>query len=223
MEFDTLTLSPTTLEGNLMSTTTFPFFLSGMTEELEYLRRNMAWFIALGAALIVVGLLTIGYPAVTTLTTVGVFGVFLLIAAGFEVASGVCTRRWGGFFLHLLCGLLYLFVGVVVIDRPNLAAAGYTLLLAMFFIASGLVRAISAVVHRFSGWGWVFVSGAVSLFLGVLIWREIPETAFWVIGTFLGIDLVFNGLSWLMLGLAARAIPASGAAVEAEVGQLARD
>jgi len=41
-----------------------------------------------------------------------------------------------------------------------------------------------------------------------MIWRELPVSSLWVIGTFVGIDLVFNGLSWVMLGLAARSISA---------------
>jgi uncharacterized membrane protein HdeD (DUF308 family) len=41
-----------------------------------------------------------------------------------------------------------------------------------------------------------------------LIWRDLPEAAFWVIGTFVGIDLLFNGLSLVMLGMALRNIPA---------------
>src|SRR5207253_4921622 len=125
-----------------------------------------------------------------------------------EVASAFWARRWGGFFLHVLVGLLYFFVGLLLLDRPGLGATGYTLMLAVFFVFGGVSRIIFALGHRFSGWGWVLLNGVITLFLGILIWRELPEAALWVIGTFVGIELLFNGWSWVMLGLAARSMPA---------------
>ena len=190
----------------------FPYFLSaGADQELRPLRRNWGWFLALGVVLILLGVAAIGYPVVATLATVELFGVFLLVAAGVEFVSAVWAGRWGGFFPHLLCGLLSLFLGVLLVDRPGLGAAGYTLVLAVFFVAAGVLRIGHALSRRFSGWGWTLLSGAVTLLLGVLIWRDFPVSALWVIGTFVGIDLVFNGVSWVMLGLAARTLPAGTA------------
>jgi uncharacterized membrane protein HdeD (DUF308 family) len=188
--------------------TGFPFFLSHLEEERQALRANWFWLLALGVIMIVVGMLAITFPVAATLTTVMVFGVLLLCGAGVEIASAIWTRRWGGFFLHFVTGLLYFFVGLLLLDRPGLGAAGYTLVLAMFFVAGGLLRLVIALSQRFSGWGWTVVSGVITLLLGILIWRDFPESALWVIGTFVGIDLLFNGWSWVMLGLAVRSLPA---------------
>lgn len=192
--------------------TGFPFFLSHLEEERQALRRNWIWLVILGVVLVVVGLLAISFPPIFTLTTVILLGVLLLFGAGAEVASAIWARRWGGFFLHLLLGLLYLFVGVAMIDRPDVGAAGFTLMLAVFFVAGGLLRIVLALSHRFSGWGWTLFSGIVTLLLGILIWRNLPEATVWVIGTFVGIDLLFNGWSWIMLGLAVRNLPAGSTA-----------
>jgi uncharacterized membrane protein HdeD (DUF308 family) len=187
--------------------TGFPFFHSRVEEERHALRGNWGWFLALGALLIFAGLLAISFPVVATLTTVEVFGIVLLCCGVVEIVSAFWARRWGGIFLHILIGLLYLFVGLFLVDRPGLSAAAYTLLLAMFFVAGGCFRIVVALSQRFSGWGWVVVSGGVALLLGILIWRDFPEAAFWVIGTFVGIDLLFNGFSWVMLGLALHSLP----------------
>ena len=58
--------------------------------------------------------------------------------------------------------------------------------------------------ERFSAWPWVLLNGVVTLLLGISIWRQWPESSLWVIGLFVGIDLIFNGWSWVMLALAAR-------------------
>ena len=52
--------------------------------------------------------------------------------------------------------------------------------------------------------GWVLLSGLITRLLGILIWRQLPGAAVWVIGTFVGIDMIFAGWSWVMLALAAR-------------------
>jgi uncharacterized membrane protein HdeD (DUF308 family) len=173
------------------------------------LGRNWGWFVALGVAQLVVGIAAIASPVVATFTTVTVFGALLLAGAVVELVSMVWVRRWGSFFHHLLSGLLYGFLGLVLLDRPALGAAGYTLLLAAFFVAAGVARIVFALANRFPGRGWTILSGAVSVLLGLMIWRDLPEAALWVIGTFVGIELVFNGMTWVMLGLAVRRLRAA--------------
>jgi uncharacterized membrane protein HdeD (DUF308 family) len=182
-----------------------PYLLTTDPDGLAHrLRASWGWFVALGVALILVGFAAIGAPVVATFTTVSVFGVLLLVGGMVELGSMVWVRRWGTFFHHLLSGLLYLFLGLVLVERPGLGAAGYTLVLAVFFVASGIARVAFAVSHPGPGRGWTILSGFVSFCLGVMVWRDFPESALWVIGTFVGIELVFNGVTWLMLGLALR-------------------
>ncbi len=201
-----------------MPTNSFPYFLSGVPDEHSDLRRGWLCFLSLGVTLIIFGVLAIAYPVLATLTSVEVLGFLLVFGAVVEFVSAVWGRRWGGFFLHLLGGLLYLFLGAVIIEHPALGAAGYTLMMAVFFVATGLARVVFALSQRFTGWGWTLLSGAVTFLLGVMIWRQFPVSALWVIGTFLGVELIFNGWSWVMLGLAARAIPSQEPVVQASPG-----
>ena len=202
-----------------MSTNGFPYFLSGVAEELHELRRNWGWFLALGIALIVLGVCAIGSAFVATLATVMTFGVLALFGGGVEIVSAFSARRWSGFFLHLLAGVLYIIIGFLMVTRPLAAAAGLTLMLAALFFVGGIFRIVAALSHRFHGWGWVLFNGIITLILGVMIWQDWPEPAFWVIGMFLGIDLVFAGVSWVMLGLSVRNIPAPAAASGTLPGQ----
>jgi uncharacterized membrane protein HdeD (DUF308 family) len=197
------------VEDHAMSTG-FPFFMSGAAE--ERLRSKWGWFLVLGILLILAGAVAISRPAISTLTVVELIGYLLLFGGGVEIASGIWAGSWGGFFLHLLCGLLYLFLGAFVIERPLENALIYTYILAIFFVASGLVRMVMSLAHRFHGWGWMFFSGLITFALGIMIWRQWPEAALWVIGTFVGIDLIFVGWSWVMLGAAMKSLPATTAA-----------
>jgi uncharacterized membrane protein HdeD (DUF308 family) len=184
-----------------------PAFMPAGGAEPGGLRRIWLCLVTLGVALIVLGFAAIGAPVVATFATVTVFGILLIAGAIVELVSMIWVRQWASFLHHLLSGLLYLFLGLLLVDRPGLGAAGYTLVMAVFFVASGVARVVFGLAHRYPGRGWTLMSGAVAVLLGVMIWRELPEAALWVIGTFVGIELVFNGVSWLMLGIAVRNLP----------------
>ena len=50
--------------------------------------------------------------------------------------------------------------------------------------------------------------GAISILLGVMIWRAWPVSGLWVIGMFIGIDMIVDGWTEIMLALSARSLPA---------------
>ena len=56
------------------------------------------------------------------------------------------------------------------------------------------------------GAGWLLVDGIVTLILAIMIWRSWPASSVWVIGTLVGISMIFSGFSRLMLSLAAKRI-----------------
>ncbi len=184
----------------------FPYFLDER-EPAFCPRKHWGWLLGLGIVLIVAGTAAIAHPAVATVSTVTFVGVMLLFAAGAEISSAFWARRWGGFATHLLMGLIFGWLGVVMLDRPAEGAKAYTLMLAIFFVAGGLVRLVFSLSQRFSGWGWMALSGGITLLLGVMIWKQLPESALWVIGTFVGVDLLFLGWSWVMLALAVKTLP----------------
>jgi uncharacterized membrane protein HdeD (DUF308 family) len=173
-------------------------------EEEMQLHKCWLWFVLLGVALIVLGVIAIGSPLVMTITSVLLFGCLLLAGGVAQLVNAVMARGWRGFFAHLLAGVLHLVVGVVMIEHPLRAADVLTLMLAIAFLIGGTFRLICVLIERFPGWPWVLLNGIVTLLLGVAVWRQWPESSLWVIGLFVGIDLVFNGWSWVMLGLSVR-------------------
>ena len=151
-----------------------------------------------------IGFLAIGAPHVATTKTVIVIGVLLVIAGLTEAFHAVMMRNFRGFAIHLLAVALYLMVGFFVIEDPDRAAGVITLLLAASFFAGGVLRIGYALAERFPAWPWVLLNGAVDLLLGILIWRGWPESKEWVIGLFVGIELILHGWSWVALALTVR-------------------
>lgn len=172
------------------------------------LHRRWGWFLALGIALVILGLIAISASVLATLLSVAMIGWLLIIGGIGQVIHGFGTRGWRGFLASFLVGLIYIALGVLMVARPLASAASLTLVMAAFFIATGVIRIIEALTLRHGQWGWLLLNGLIALLLGGMIWSQWPVSALWVIGTFVGIEMLFAGWSYIMLAVMARRPPA---------------
>ena len=175
-----------------------------LTEEANSIRKNWGWFVALGIVQIAVGMLALSFAFSATFASVVTLGVLLLVAAGAQLGAAIWARDWSGFFLFLLVGVLYAVAGFFTLQQPILAAESLTLMLAAAFVVGGVFRIVVAVVERFPSWGWVLCNGVITVLLGIAIWQQWPASGLWVIGVFVGIDLIVNGVTWSVLAFGVR-------------------
>ena len=178
-----------------------------LRHELDALRGNWFWFVILGVSLVVLGTVALGALVITSLAAAVAIGVLLLLGGVAEAVGAFWCRGWSGFFLELLSGVLSIVVGLLFLRAPAGALAALTLLLACFLMVGGIFKIVAAVSYRFAAWGWSLAGGIIDVILGVMIWQEWPASALWVIGLFVGINLLFRGFNWIALGLALRSLP----------------
>lgn len=177
--------------------------------DLQRIRAHWPWFLALGIAMVALGTFAIGWACMATITVTAtlLFGFILLVSGIAEIVHSFWIGRWSGLLFHMLIGVLYTLAGLLIIDQPAEAAINLTLLIAVFLMFSGVFRLVFAVTERFAGWGWVLLNGIVTFFLGLLIYKNWPLSGLWVIGLFIGIDLILNGWTWIALSLGMRKLP----------------
>jgi uncharacterized membrane protein HdeD (DUF308 family) len=175
-----------------------------LRHELEAIRGNWGWILALGIIEVVVGTLAIGMPFAGSLASVVALGALLIAGGVAQLVGAFWTRDWSGFFLYLLIGVFYLVVGVMFLRHPGEALVAVTLLLACGFMVGGLFRIIGSLMYRFPQWGWTLLGGAINLVLGIYIYSQWPLASFVIPGLFVGIDLIFTGWTWVMLALAVK-------------------
>jgi uncharacterized membrane protein HdeD (DUF308 family) len=178
-----------------------------MRHDLEALRGNWLWFVILGIALAILGTVALGSVAIASLATAVVIGALIFAGGLGETLGAFWCRGWSGFFFHLLSGVLSIVVGVMFFRAPVDALLVLTLLVACYLMVQGIFKIVAAVSFRFAAWGWPLFSGIVDVILGLMIWQQWPASAFWVIGLFVGINLILRGFNWIGLGLAFRSIP----------------
>jgi uncharacterized membrane protein HdeD (DUF308 family) len=175
--------------------------LLGTPLGIEEVRAHRTWFLILGIALIILGSIAIGSAELMTVASILIFGWLLIFAGLFEIVHGFARRAWGGFIINLMGGLLYTVTGLLMISHPGIAAITLTLMIAMLLIVAGTFRLFVAFSTSIHHRGWLILNGAISLILGFCILDSWPVSGLWVIGMFIGIDMIFDGWTEVMLAL----------------------
>ena len=167
--------------------------------------RNWGWYLAFGIALSLLGVAAMVRSVAATVVTMLFFGWLLLISAAIEVAQAFMVGAWAGFLLHSLSAVLFGVIGLLLIRSPVLGAEVATLLMAAFFLIGGLFRLIGSLTISLAHWNWqVALDGAIAFVLGILILARWPASGLWVIGFFVGLDLLLYGGIWISLALSLR-------------------
>lgn len=175
------------------------------TEASSIVKKGAGWVVGLGVLTVLLGMLAIGSPLFTGLAVETFVGTALLAGGIFQIVHAFQVGRKGSPFLWGLSGLLTVVYGVVLFSKPLQGLSLLTLLLCGYFIADGLVKIIHAFKYKpESGWGWMFVNGMVTLFLGLFIWKDWPLSGTWAIGTLFGVNLLLNGWTMIFAGNAVR-------------------
>lgn len=164
------------------------------------LKRASVWAIAWAVVIILAGILAISVPLVSGLAITIVVGWLLLIAGIFHLIEAFHTKGTGAFFWRLLVGIVYVIAGFSIAVHPAAGLVTLTLILGIMLIVQGVIAISAYFAHRaLPGAAWMLLNGILALLLGVLIWWSGPGAAAWVIGTLVGINLIFSGTTRLFL------------------------
>ncbi|MEK9278716.1 MULTISPECIES: HdeD family acid-resistance protein [unclassified Bradyrhizobium] len=177
----------------------------GLGSGIAALHGKWGWIVALGVVYLIAGFIALGSVMMATVASVLVVGAMMIVAGVTEVIGAFQLKSWGKFLIWALLGVLYVIAGLLTFENPLFAAVLLTLFLGASLIASGAVRLFLAFsMKRESPWVWVALSGAITLLLGLLIVARWPVNSVYILGLFLGIDLIMAGAGWVSLGFSLR-------------------
>lgn len=171
------------------------------------LRTSWVWMAILAVISLVGGVLALANPLAATLAATVLAGWVFALLGALQVVQSFRVTGWPGFLWGLLFGILTLVVGLSLIFNPLAGMVSLTLLVAVLFLIIGVVKILySFSLRPISGWGWVLASGIVSLALGVMILSNFPYSAVSVLGILLAVELLSNGVLFLLLALGLRKV-----------------
>jgi uncharacterized membrane protein HdeD (DUF308 family) len=176
-------------------------------------------FVVEGAVLVVLGVLAVIVPSISSATATNVLGWLFLVSGVVGLATTSWARGAPGWWWSIVSALLALVVGVVLIGNRSQdlygGIVGWPLdkvgplrnILVLFFLVEGAASIMFALAHRkeFSGrWAWMAASGIVDIVLACIILFNLPGTSAWTMGFLVGINMVLGGVAMLGMGLHAR-------------------
>jgi uncharacterized membrane protein HdeD (DUF308 family) len=175
----------------------------------ESVKRFKGVFMGSSILMIVVGILAIALPLAAGIG-ISEFVSWLILLMGFAyLVYAFAARGVGGFLWRLLLGIFYVAGGLYLAFHPGLGLVSLTLVLASILFAEGLMQIFGFFSLRaLPGSGWLLFDGIVTLVLGLMIGLSWPSASAWAIGTLVGINFLFSGIT--RLGYAATCRKALG-------------
>jgi uncharacterized membrane protein HdeD (DUF308 family) len=171
-------------------------------EVREGLARTWRALQGIGIVAIVVGIIAILIPAVFAVGTSIFIGIIFVVASAFLTAMAITAHGVGSFLARAAWAFLTFVVGLWLILEPHNGSVALTLVLGIYFLLTGLLRITVAFIGRGTpNAGWLGISGACGVIIGILVLVKFPSSADWAIGLLVGIDLIFLG--WTLISVAA--------------------
>lgn len=174
-----------------------------MQQQMQnYLQAHWRLFLAEGIFFIFLGLCAIVVPQFFTVAIVVFLGWILLFGGIVHAGRAFVFINMPGFGWWLFMGILQVVVGYLFITRPVAGALTLTMLITVFFALEGIAKISLAFMMRpLPNWGFILFSGVTALVFALIIWISWTETAHWLLGLFLGINMVFLGWSLAKISL----------------------
>jgi uncharacterized membrane protein HdeD (DUF308 family) len=155
-----------------------------------------------GIAVLIMGILAIAMPFVTGVAITISIGAILLVTGIAQFIFAFQSHSFGSGILRFAFGLMAAMCGISLISQPAAGLATITLFLAVWFFVDGLFAIFTGISRRpDNGWGLIAFNGFVGLILGIMIYRQFPVSATWLVGLLVGIRLIMAG--WMMIALGA--------------------
>ncbi len=173
----------------------------------DAVRLHWHFFLAQGVIMIVLGVLAVIWPQLSTVAVDVYVGWLFLLSGVVGLITMFFAPGASAFFWSLFTAALSLFVGILLLWHPIEGVISLTLVLIAFFIAEGVFQIAASLSYRDAfpdSWGWMLASGIADLILAGLIVSGWPGTATWALGLIVGVNLISSGIAITMVAVAGR-------------------
>lgn len=169
----------------------------------EKLAKYKTSFLLLGIVLLILGFIAISFQFAATIFVTYLIGSLLIIAGVTQAIYSFQIKGFGYSAMLAVLAILYIIAGIISFKDPINAAGTITLIIGFMLLISGVIQFVNGLNNQgIPRCGWVIFSGFISFILGLMIVFGWPFNATYILGLFLGIDLIFQGWNLVLLSLA---------------------
>lgn len=167
--------------------------------------RNWSWLLGLGVLFVIFGFLGLSSVVGVTLISILFVGFMFLIGGVAQTIDVFKSKKWDVAVWHGLIAVCYFLGGCFIVYDPLLASTVITALIGWTLVIIGIIRLIMAVaLHGKPGWVFTLVASITAIVLGGIILMQWPLSSLWVIGLFISIELLLNGLNYMIMAISMR-------------------
>lgn len=176
---------------------------------MKELQKNWPIIASEGALFLILGTLAIMLPVIFSFGIVITIGSLLFVGGLVQLYRAIKLRKGkhSHFLPSLFLSIIELLFGTAILFHPAKGLMFLTVLLIGYFILSGIIKIIFALnLKPLKAWGWVFLSGLISLVFSFLLIHFLPIAATFTLGILFGVNMIFFGFSLIFIGIVARSI-----------------
>jgi uncharacterized membrane protein HdeD (DUF308 family) len=177
--------------------------MSTLLEVIPHRPSRSSLFLAV--ILIILGLMAIILPTVTSIGAVKLLGWLIIFDGLAQLIHAPQSKGVGRIAWKILVAVLYLAGGAYLLANSFLGIAGLALTLAILFFAEGVMDMTAYfVTRRDERSPLLLFHGIISMILGMIIWSQWPSSSFWIIAAIVGISMFISGIIRFFMALEAR-------------------
>lgn len=168
------------------------------------LSKGWKWFTIVGVLVALAGFGALSLPVAAGVTITTIVGGLFLFSGLVQTYHTFSIQAWKDKLWYVLSAVLYIVGGLFILFKPFAGLITMTMLMVVVMMFNGATRMIFGLRSRaLPGSGWIIISGLVSLLIGGYFFTLLDDPAFSLslLGTFVGISLLFEGISFIFLGL----------------------
>lgn len=164
---------------------------------------NWIWWMIAGVLSLIGGFFALANPLAATLTAELFAGWTFMLVGVLILVSAFNDQGWGARIAAIVLGVFVLIFGINLVANPLAGMITLTVMAGVMLLVVGICRIMLAFATDVSQVRWVMIlSGALSILLGIMIFSNFPQSAAVVLGVFLAVELISNGVSLIVLSLA---------------------
>ena len=156
-------------------------------------------WLVVGVISILGGLFALFNPLSASLAAEQITGFIFLFVGVLQFIALFRAHRTSGKLLAAIGGVIGVLIGIELLQNPLQGILTLTMVIAILFMATGLVRVVvSFGLKGSAAFIPVLISGLVSIALAVLIFSGYPESSTYILGVLFAVELISNGISLIM-------------------------
>lgn len=160
---------------------------------------NRTLWLVVGIISILGGIFALFNPLSATLAAEQLAGFLFLFVGILQFVALFTVHSTGAKVFAAIGGVIGVLLGFELLTEPMQGILTLTMVVAILFMATGIVRTVVAFGLRgTAAFAPVLFSGIISIILAIMIFSGYPESSTYILGVLLAVELISNGISLVM-------------------------